>query len=250
MPFVVTSNGRLSEDAAAVLFANCIEAPPPGPIVVLELGAGSGLFARYFVDAFQAIAAQHGSDFAERLIYLVSDRSTRTVEDWIDTRLFENCGCRVIPGVCDARRPAAFQPADGSPAPQTPLRAVFCNYSLDVLPASVVRQGSDGIEELSDSDQPGQRREPRRAVTRLAPSELGDLAASNDPSRLSSLLPLVSLLQLEAAFVPSNGATPRHAAEALSRSRLPAPHAPSSVTARSTASKPVRRCSAPKASCW
>src|SRR5262245_30465109 len=113
VPFVVTSNGRLSEDAAAVLFANCVEAPPSGPLVVLELGAGSGLFARYFVDAFQALAAQHRADFGERLIYLVSDRSARTVEDWIEKRLFDGCGSRVIAGVCDARRPAAFQAADG-----------------------------------------------------------------------------------------------------------------------------------------
>jgi hypothetical protein len=42
VPFVVTSNGRLSEEAAAVLFANCIEAPPPGPIVVLSSAPDRG----------------------------------------------------------------------------------------------------------------------------------------------------------------------------------------------------------------
>ena len=215
VPFVVTSNGRLSEDAAAVLFANCIDASPEGPIVVLELGAGSGLFARYFVDAFQAIAVQQGSDFGDRLVYLVSDRSARTVEHWMESRLFEHCGVRVIPGVCDARRPAAFQPADGSPMPADPLRAVFCNYSLDVLPASVVRQGQDGIEELSIRTSLVNDASLLAQYTRLAPTELSDLAASDDPSKLSAFLPLVSLLQLEAAFLPSNGARPRHADEAL-----------------------------------
>jgi tetratricopeptide (TPR) repeat protein len=137
------------------------------------------------------------------------------VEHWMENRLFEHCGRQVIPGVCDARQPAAFQPADGSPMPTEPLRAVFCNYSLDILPASVIRQGRDGIEELSIRTSLVNDESLLAQYTRLGPTQLGDLAASDDPSKLAALLPLVSLLQLEAAFLPSNGARPSHAEEAL-----------------------------------
>jgi hypothetical protein len=58
------------------------------------------------------------------------------------------------------------------------------------------------------------RRPLGRTHTQLAPSELRDLAASDDATKLSALLPLVSLLQLEAAFQPSNGVQPRHTDEA------------------------------------
>src|ERR1700737_810598 len=55
-PFIINNSGRLSEDAAALLFANCLEKPAGAdPIRVLELGAGTGLFARYFLNAFRII---------------------------------------------------------------------------------------------------------------------------------------------------------------------------------------------------
>src|SRR5687767_13409944 len=84
VPYIVTSNGMLSEDAAATLFASCIDAPPDGPLLVLEMGAGSGLFARYFLDSFREICAQEGAGFYDHLVYLVSDLSPRSVEQWME----------------------------------------------------------------------------------------------------------------------------------------------------------------------
>lgn len=50
VPHLVNNTGRASEDAAALLFANCLEAgDDKDQIRVLELGAGLGLFARYFL---------------------------------------------------------------------------------------------------------------------------------------------------------------------------------------------------------
>src|SRR5215218_1115572 len=48
VPFVVNNSGRLSEDAAALLYQACLtSARPEGRILVVEVGAGLGLFARY-----------------------------------------------------------------------------------------------------------------------------------------------------------------------------------------------------------
>jgi tetratricopeptide (TPR) repeat protein len=215
VPFVVTSNGRLSDDAAAVLFANCSDARADGPIVVLELGAGTGLFARYFLDAFRAVCLQAGADFYDRLVYVVSDRSARTVEQWSEVRLFDDHGSHVVRARCDALRPTEIHPVDDAVLPAVPLRAVICNYSLDVLPAAVVRRGPGGCEELAvrtslvnDANLLGQ-------YTSRTPAEIRALAASEDPAKRAELIPLVSLLQLEAAFVPANGATPPYSEDAL-----------------------------------
>ena len=216
VPFVVTSNGRLSEDAAAVVLANCLESGAEGPLVVLELGAGSGLFARYFLDAFQQLCAQRGHDFADRLIYLVSDGSPKTVRQWVDNDLFEPWRGRVIPGVCDAMRPGEFRPAIDTPVPVAPLRAVFCNYALDVLPATIVKRGSAGCEELAirtslieDAAVVGQ-------CTSLGIADIRALAASADPASRAALLPLVSVFQMEAAFLPVGDNPPPYATEAVS----------------------------------
>jgi SAM-dependent methyltransferase len=82
VPFLINNSGRLSEHAAALLFANCLETLGAGSIRVLELGAGTGLFARYFLNAFRAICLQENRDFYQRLIYYVTDRSMRTVQQW------------------------------------------------------------------------------------------------------------------------------------------------------------------------
>ncbi len=215
VPFVVTSNGRLSDDAAAVLLANCADSRSDGPVVVLELGAGTGLFARYFLDAVRATCAETGADVYERLLYVVSDRSARTVEQWSEVRLFDDHAPHVVRAVCDALRPSEIHPADGTRLPAVPLRAVICNYSLDVLPAAVVRRGPGGCEELSVRTSLADDANLLAQYTRLRPAEIRALTASDDPAKRSELIPLVSLLQLEAEFMPANGATSPYAEDAL-----------------------------------
>jgi tetratricopeptide (TPR) repeat protein len=216
VPFIVTSNGRLSEDAAAVLLANCLESPPDGPIVVLELGAGSGLFARYFVDAFRALATQADSDLSDRLAYLVSDRSPRTVQQWVERGVFENHENQIIPGVCDALSPQCFQPHGAARTPDVPYRAVICNYALDALPANLVRPGVAGYEELAIRTSLPDDADLLASYTQRSPAELRDLAASDDPFALDALIPLVSLLRLEAAFIPASPPGMIDSEEALS----------------------------------
>ena len=216
VPFVVTSNSRLSEDAAGVLFASCAESPPGGPLVVLELGAGSGLFARYLLDAFRAMCAAAGADYYDRLVYLASDRSARTVEHWAEVQLFRDHEQHVVAGVCDALAPGGFRATNGTtPPPPTPLRAVFCNYALDVLPASIVRRGPGGCEELAVRTSLVDDAGVVAQYTSLMPSEISALAASDDQAERAALVPLLSLLQVETAFLPVDGAAPPYAEEAL-----------------------------------
>lgn len=68
VPFLINNSGLLSENAALVLFANCAETNPDR-IVVMELGAGTGLFARYFLDSFRTLCEQERQTYYDRLTY-------------------------------------------------------------------------------------------------------------------------------------------------------------------------------------
>jgi len=195
VPYSSTSGGALSQDAAALLLANCRENPPAGPLVVLELCAGTGLFARLFLESFQRLCADEGETFHEQLIYYVTDRSPATVAQWKELGLFE--GMRAVPGCGDARRPLLWE-TDGGPMELANIRAVFCNYGLDSLPAAILRRGANGPEEFCvrthlTADQARLRRA-------YAPDldELRNMAGRLD----AGLLDLVSLFEFEAAFLP------------------------------------------------
>src|SRR5258707_2143616 len=114
VPFIINNTGRLSEHAAAVLFANCTDFDDGGPITVLELGAGTGLFAKYFLDGFRFVCRQEQRDFYDRLLYLASDRSPRTVGQWQERGQFADHMAegtdRVELGICDALEPRTFRP--------------------------------------------------------------------------------------------------------------------------------------------
>src|SRR5256885_3829690 len=73
---------------SALLFHHCADTAPQGAIAVLELGAGCGLFARMFLQAFRHLCQQEGRDFDQRLVYYVTDGSPRTVAQWQERALF------------------------------------------------------------------------------------------------------------------------------------------------------------------
>ena len=215
VPFLINNSGRLSEHAAALLFANCLETPGSEPIRVLELGAGTGLFAGHFLDAFRAICRQENKDFHQKLVYHVTDRSMRTVEQWRERGQFDSHGDeKAVLGCCDALQPSRFVAHTGEAIELTHLRAVFCNYILDVLPATVLRKGADGSEELRIRTHLNEDRALLAQYTRLTPEEIRQIARSDNPEEKARLAPLISLLEFETAFVPSRQ-EPALAAEAL-----------------------------------
>lgn len=191
VPFLINNSGRLSEAAAQVVLANCLEHRPEGPLNVIEFGAGTGLFARHFLDFFRELCDQRGVDFYGRLKLFVTDQSPATVEQWLQRDLFADHHGRVVASVADAM---AGTPVDGT------VRAIFCNYVLDVLPATVVRMVDGTVEQLRVRtrlvDDPGLV----KSYTSLTHEEISEIAASADPSALEKLFPLLSLFDFEVAF--------------------------------------------------
>jgi tetratricopeptide (TPR) repeat protein len=195
VPWHVNNNGRASADAAAVLFANSIEAPADGgPLRVLELGAGSGLFARYFLDEFRDLCRRHGRDFYDRLTLLVTDRSPRTVAHWAACGLFADHGAHVETSLCDAASPTLDVSG--------PFRAVFANYVLDSLPTAVLRHADEGWRQLcvraSIRDEGG----IPEALASRGVDWMRHVAAAAQSDDLAALLPLLPILETELAFLP------------------------------------------------
>jgi hypothetical protein len=201
VPYTVTSSGTLSANAARLLFAVSLEHPPEPRLEVLEIGSGTGLFARLFLDEFARLCEQAGQSWHRQITYYVTDRSPRSLEQWNELRLFD--ALPVVVARADALDPLAIE-TGGQPARLSSLRAVFCNYSLDSLPAAVLRKGEGGPEELCVRTHLAGDAARVKQQTSLTIEEIRKLARDPDPA----LIPLVGLLEFEASFKPCTRAYP------------------------------------------
>jgi tetratricopeptide (TPR) repeat protein len=192
VPYRINNTGRLSDSAAEVLLANCLESNPQGRIRVLEYGAGTGLFARHLLDAFRALCAQRGLDYYDRFELTVTDGSPATIAYWAERRLFEDHRDHVVVRQADATQ--------GVPVGH-PVQAVFCNYLLCVLPAAVIRSGPDGHpEQLCVRTNLMDDAATVRSYTGLTLDEMRAIAAAPDRARLVALFPALTLFDYEVAF--------------------------------------------------
>ncbi|MGD0015791.1 MAG: SAM-dependent methyltransferase, partial [Bryobacteraceae bacterium] len=201
VPYLVNNNGRISADAAALLFASCLESGARCErIAVLELGAGTGLFARYFLDEFRLLCERESRDFYGRLAYYVTDRSPATIEQWREREIFQDHTGHVFPRVCDANAPAVSDAG--------PLRAAICNYVLDVLPSAILRKADQGWEQLWVRTWITDDASLLKQYTQLGFEEIRALAASAQAEERARLLPLLPLLEFEKDFLPIGPDTP------------------------------------------
>jgi tetratricopeptide (TPR) repeat protein len=207
VPFTVTSSGTLSADAARLLFMNCCENEPDGRIEVLEVCAGTGLFARLFLDEFARLCEREGKSFHRQVAYYVTDRSQISIEEWKKLSLFD--GQPAVPAWADALDPLDLRTAEG-PRRLSGLRAVFCNYALDSLPAAILRKGEGGPEELCLRTHLIADRARVEQRTGMGIDEIRELVRSSS----LRLLPLVTLFEFEVGFQPCRSPY-ANAAEAL-----------------------------------
>lgn len=207
VPYVINNDGTLSRHAAEVLLASVAAADGAGAlegdIIVLELGIGVGLFARYFLDAFRDLCELHGTDYYDRLRYVAADRSGAMVRDACRHGIFAQHGGRYQFRVVDALNPARDLLAEDSAGRQgwPPVRAVFLNYLLDCLPAAVLEVGETQDRQLCV------RTCLARGVnlaerTDLTAAQLVERAASPDPQHQLELLEVYGLLASEYDYRP------------------------------------------------
>jgi tetratricopeptide (TPR) repeat protein len=182
VPYVVNNDGTLSLRAARVLLQNLQEVEAQGgleeEIHVLELGIGVGLFARLFLDAFRALCREHGKDYYDRVCYVAGDYAGRMLLDAGRHGAFASHPDRYAVRVVDALRPEDGLGQGLSPGQAPgPFRAVFLNYLLDCLPATVLNVSESGLQELC----------VRTCLARgVDPAELGGLDVDDLPRRARS----------------------------------------------------------------
>jgi tetratricopeptide (TPR) repeat protein len=202
VPYAIHNDGYVSQHAAELLFTSLIaaerHAPLPEKIHILELGAGIGLFARLLLDAFYELCGRHRKDYYHRLCFHITDGSPRMVEDLVRGGLFQahEAVCRI--SMADAAMPDhAIDTAAGRP----PLYAVFLNYILDSLPATVLRFNGDRVERLYVRTRLSQRIRLADHTT-LTVEQLVEAASGGSAGR-QPLVDLYPLFSLDYAFRPA-----------------------------------------------
>jgi tetratricopeptide (TPR) repeat protein len=122
-------------------------APAEGPVTVLEVGGGLGLFAARFVSALRKHLGEPGRALLARLRYLLSDYSERNLREAVATPAVagEIDAGVVVPVLLDVRSPASATTLDGAPLPVPPLSLVLGSYVACVLPSvSLQWRGAGG----------------------------------------------------------------------------------------------------------
>jgi tetratricopeptide (TPR) repeat protein len=211
VPFVINNDGSLSLSAAQLLFTSLMEAEKDSgledDIFVLELGIGVGLFARLFLDAFRVLCLEHGKDYYDRLCYVAGDYADRMLLDACRHGTFGSHPGRYVLRVVDALHPedlghtfAFGQQVLG------PFRAVFLNYLLDCLPATVLRASGEQICQLCVRTCLARGVSPAEHPS-LDVEELRRQARSADPEERRHLLEAFPLLMAEYDYRPVDWAS-------------------------------------------
>ncbi len=231
VPNLINQGGMGAYRAAEVLFAHCAELDAQGAlepeIWVMELAVGLGLHAVQLLDRFQALCADQGRNYYDRLTFFATDGTPRMVEDAQRQGVFDRHAGRVVLGLCDALDPAHLQRLDtGETLDLTGrLRAVLHTYLLCVLPANlfrrVRREADDGTVQVEWSVVMA-RTVLRHAddLPRFSQLELGQvLALAQSPNALDRLplAPLYPLVDLDLALA---SITPADHAEGAELERI------------------------------
>jgi hypothetical protein len=207
VPYAINNDGVLSRNAAEALFRSLEEERSAGAqerasadagIFVLELGIGVGLFARFFLDAFKELCAQHDKDYYRRLVYIAGDRSERMLADACRRGVLADHGGHCVFRVVDALEPGRYLLNDSAlPADDPrPLRAVFLNYVIDCLPAADLKVEDHEVRQLCVRTCLA-RNVDLGEFTTLTPEELARRAASKSSADQDVLQKLYGLLASE-----------------------------------------------------
>jgi tetratricopeptide (TPR) repeat protein len=151
VPYVVTNDGEQSRKALEVYLASLRAAEQEGrreaKSYVLELGTGSGLFAKLFLDQLKARSLAAGNDDYQRTLYIASDNSPGLLNDTRVSGVFGEHEERIVrlnlpsQGLKEAL-------SELLPDAVGALRAVHANYLLDSLPFTILSVCEGGVFEL------------------------------------------------------------------------------------------------------
>jgi tetratricopeptide (TPR) repeat protein len=207
VPYLINNDSNLSASSAEVLFSSLVAAEQGGTlepdIFVLELGIGVGLFARFFLDRFRQICDERGKDYYDRIHYVAADYSEQMLRDAGRHGIFANHPGRYLFRAANAlcpERTLVGDPIFGAMADR-PFPAIFLNYLLDCLPATVLRLGGEEIQQLCVRTCLA-RGIQLNEYTDATVEDLARLARSDDPDQQREPLAVFGLLTLDYDYQP------------------------------------------------
>lgn len=204
VPYVVTNDGPHAGDAADLFVESALAAEKAGALeeelIVLELGVGSGLFAKLFLDQLLDRCRREGLDYYDRTRYVATDGSTSMLDDLENTGVLADHAERVL---CVRLRVPEIETAVEAARERGLLlsggvRAVHANYLFDSLPFTLLCLDRDEAWELHVRG-----RMPEEDLERLH-LDTGDDAldldlVGSDPQQLEAIQ---ESLILETRYVP------------------------------------------------
>ena len=148
VPYVVTNDGHLAGNAVEVLLASLAAEDDGEDVILVEMGAGSGLFAKQFLDQLRNRCRETGRDIYDRTLYVVTDGAPAMVEGISESGVLADHAERVVPvtarlpGLPGALAEVLDRPPEGR------VRGIFANYVLDSLPFTILARKGDALWEL------------------------------------------------------------------------------------------------------
>ncbi|MEX0970512.1 MAG: SAM-dependent methyltransferase [Paracoccaceae bacterium] len=136
VPYGATSSGRLSGDAVQLLLKSAARRGER-PCRFLELGAGSGLFAKLFLDALKELAP----DIYATCTYVLTDGNQTMLDSQAEHGVLAAHAAHVETMVFDAAGDWPDSFASG-------FDGVFASYILDSLPAEILMLGPNGTRQM------------------------------------------------------------------------------------------------------
>jgi tetratricopeptide (TPR) repeat protein len=201
VPFIVNNSGRLSLQAALLLFDYCERINPTGCIALLEMGAGTGLFASYLLDTFKSLCGQKNCNYHNQVRYYITDYSKTTVEQWCQRDIFSEHADQVIPAICDGLKPGEVTLINGDTESLSELDVVFCNYMLDILPSTVLQKKEETLLELCVRTNLNRNNANFKEYANLSYENIRELAASKDPESRNTLSRIVDALEFQTQYL-------------------------------------------------
>lgn len=203
VPYIINNSGWAPRAAAELILS--VGKDLEGPLVVVEVAAGSGVFALQVLDHVQKQSIALGLDVYKRLTWVCTDGAQRSVEAWSERQQFHRHQGRVLPMHTKAEHILDLSLPNGT------LLGFVANYALDSLPAEIVRR--DGARLHLQSCVFAEETDLERQLGMSLP-EIREMVQDAEPSSLDSLMPLLERLEVQASFVHTKEHVP-HASEAL-----------------------------------
>ncbi|MAA79712.1 MAG: hypothetical protein CL916_10670 [Deltaproteobacteria bacterium] len=191
VPYIINNSGWAPRAAAELILE--MGRQRDGNLIVIEVAAGSGIFARQVLDYVQKKSLESNEDTYERLLWICTDGAQNSVQSWKNRGQFMGHEGHII------MKKMLASDVDTLALPTGSVIAVIANYALDSLCADVVRRdgGRLHLQACIYGDE--------SQLIQSVGMSLADVQAQidkPDPEALDVLLPLLDILEVQASFIP------------------------------------------------